>query len=60
LVTQIASMLGLVGADFTAPETLAEFFPWFFSALLAFCMIAGILQMIRWVCMAIVKGGRSL
>lgn len=60
MVTQIQNLLGVVGADFSAPTNLAEFFPWFFQCLLAFCVVAGILQLIRWSVMAVCRGGRNL
>lgn len=59
MVDVLAEWLGFVGTDFVAPETLAEFFPYFFTCLLGFCLVAGILQLVRFVVGGMTRGGRS-
>lgn len=59
-MTSIANLLGLIGVDLTPPTTLGEFFPWFFVVLLGFCLIAGFLQLVRWVMGFLTKGAGHL
>ena len=60
MVELLSSWLGFTGVDFVPPVNLAEFFPYFFSCLLSFCIVAGFFQLIRFVVGGIAKGGRYL
>lgn len=60
MVELINEFFGLLGLDTTAPMTALEFFPWYMSFVLGFCLVAGSLQLIRWTVDALTKGGRNL
>ncbi len=56
----VQEFFGLLGLDTTAPMTLLEFFPWFMSLVLGFCVIAGVLQLFRWAVEGVTRGGRNI
>lgn len=60
MVDLIAQLLGVVGGDFSSPVTVGNFFTYFFSVTLAFCIVAGFLQLIRFTVATITKGAPRL
>ncbi|MEG1953026.1 MAG: hypothetical protein RR115_02180 [Hydrogenoanaerobacterium sp.] len=60
MVDLLSQWLGFTGINFIPPENLASFFPYFFNCLLAFCLIAGFFQLVRFAIGGIAKGGRYL
>lgn len=60
MIDALSNMFGVIGANFSSPTTVAEFFTYFFNCLISFCCVAGFFQFLRFAVACVTKGGRNL